>query len=473
MTKVFFDVTTEKLLLACMLLDNKIICDVISKTQTDMFHDPKHRIIFDNIVRLYKNGVNVDLCTLTSELMTNGLISAAGNADYVASLTNALPSAANYDFYQNKIIGYAKDRALYLVLRENLEKLGQIENLAICKNLEDNIFKISSSASASKIWTPKSLAEDFSEYLKYSEETWGMDRGIKVEFPTLDRMTDGFQDEDVIIIGARPSIGKTALAISMMQNLMEKDIPCGFISAEMSQRQIMTRMVSQRTRLDASRIRSGQYTTEMKQKLFEATAYYASHNFYIDDTPNIELDALISSARHMKLHYGVRILFVDYMGLITIDKDGPVWEKVSDISRVLKALARELKIPVVALCQLGRDAEGNEPTISNIRGSGSVEQDADLVILLNGERDLTCYRNPDPFLDRDMTLAKHRNGPCGKVYLKFEKQFTIFTEDPDQDGRAEEDKMKNMSEKEREKYLTQKNKENLNSMKHQEAHYGD
>lgn len=459
MTKVFFDENAERMLLGCMLNDNKIICDVMSKIQVSMFHKSEHRIIFENIINFYKKGLAVDICSLSSELMSNGLIEAAGGCSYVADLTSDVATSSNFEFYQNKIVEYSKDRALYLVLRENLEKLGQSETSAICKNLEDNIFKISSSASSSKIWTPKSLAEDYNAFLKYSEETWGQDRGIKVGFPTLDRMTDGFQDEDVIIIGARPSIGKTALAISMMQNLMEKDIPCGFISAEMSQRQIMTRMVSQRTRLDASRIRSGIYTTEMKQKLYEATAYYASRKFYIDDTPNIELDALISSARHMKLHYGVRILFVDYMGLITIDKDGPVWEKVSDISRALKALARELKIPVVALCQLGRDAEGNEPTISNIRCSGSVEQDADLVILLNGERDLTCYRNPDPFLERDMTLAKHRNGPCGKVYLNFEKQFTIFTEDPDQDGRAEEDKMKNMTDKERDKYLANKNKQ--------------
>lgn len=461
--KIYYDENVEKHLLACMLLDNTIICDVITKIQTEMFYELKHRVIYENIIKLYKKGIAVDLCSLTSELTNNGLLSSAGDIDYIATLTEEIPSAANFNYYQDKIINYSQCRSLYLILRENLEKLGQEDNSEICKCLEDNLFKISSLSTATKIWTSEELAEDYNEFLKYSEETWGEERGIKVGFPTLDRMTDGFQNEDVIIIGARPSIGKTALAISMIQNLMSEDIPCGFISAEMSQHQIMTRMISQRTRLDASTIRSGKYTTQMKQELFESTAYYASRRFYIDDTPNLKLDALISSARHMKLHYGIRILFVDYMGLITVDKDGPVWEKVSDISKSLKALARELKIPVVALCQLGRDAEGNEPTISNIRGSGSVEQDADLVILLNGERDLTCYRNPNPFLERDMTLAKHRNGPCGKVYLKFEKQFTIFTEDPDQEGRAEQERMKCMTEKEKEKYFANKNK-------HQEAY---
>ena len=255
----------------------------------------------------------------------------------------------------------------------------------------------------------------------------------------------------------------------MMQNLMVKDIPCGFISAEMSQKQIMTRMISQRTKLDGATIRSGKYSQATKDKLFEATHYYASRKFYIDDTPNISLNSLISSARHMRIHYGVKIIFIDYIGLINVDGNGPVWEKVSDISKALKGLARELKIPIVALSQLGRDAEGNSPNIANIRGSGSVEQDADLVILLNGERDLTCYRNSNPFLERDLTLAKHRNGPCGKVYLDFEKEFTIFTEAKDQEGRAEAELLKNMTEKEREAYFEQKNRNVLAGMNQQEV----
>ena len=171
----------------------------------------------------------------------------------------------------------------------------------------------------------------------------------------------------------------------------------------------------------------------------------------------------------MKIHYGVKIIFIDYIGLITVDGDGPVWEKVSDVSKSLKSLARELKIPIVALSQLGREAEGNTPSLSNIRGSGSVEQDADLVILLNGERDLTCYKNPNPFLERDLTLAKHRNGPCGKVYLDFEKEFTIFTEAKDQEGRAEAELLKNMTEKEREAYFEQKNRNALTNMNQQEV----
>ena len=462
----FYDETSERMLLGCMLNDNKCICDVMTKLESPMLYYPQHRIIYECIINLYRSGTNADIVSVTSDLMNKGLIDKAGGAAFVASLTDEVFTSANCDFYLNNVIKKAQSRSLRATLSAGLEKIGHEDNNEIIKSIENNVFRISAATTSTKIWTPEELATKFNEYLRYTEETWGEDKGIRVGFPTLDRMTGGFQDEDVIIIGARPSIGKTAIAITMMQNLMEQNIPFGFISAEMGQDQIMTRMISQRTRLDMGKIRSGQYTTEMKQKLFEATSYYASRKFYIDDTPNISLTKLISSARHMKLHYGVRIIFIDYIGLISVEGNAPIWEKVGDISKALKSLARELKIPIVALSQLGRDAEGNSPSISNIRGSGSVEQDADLVILLNGERDLSCYTNPNPILERDMTLAKHRNGPCGKIYLNFEKQFTTFTEDPNQEMRAENELLKNMSQKEREEYFARKNSSATNDIQH-------
>lgn len=458
-TKLFYDESSERLLLGCMLNNNKCIPEVMSKLNSKMFYFSKHKIIFENIIKLYKEGVAVDICSLNSELVANRMIEQATGSGYIASLTNEVCSSANFSYYLNIVVKHAQSRELRSTLVSNLEKIGNIENQEIIKNIEDGVFKISASTTQTKIWNNEELATEFNEYLKYNEETWGIEKGIKVGFPTLDRMTDGFQAEDVIIIGARPSIGKTALAISMMQNLLENDIPFGFISAEMSRTQIMTRFVNQRTKIDSSTIRKGMFTTQAREKLFEVISYYASKKFYIDDTPNISLNSLISSARHMKIHHGVKIIFIDYLGLISVEGNGPVWEKVSDISKSLKALARELKIPIVALSQLGRDAEGNSPSLSNIRGSGSVEQDADLVILLNGERDLSCYQNTNPFLERDLTLAKHRNGPCGKIYLDFEKQFTIFTETKDQEGRAEQELLSQMNKKEKDEYFANKNQE--------------
>ena len=437
--KVFYDESAERLILGSMLNDNKCICDVISKLQPSMFFSPIHKVIYETICKLYKAGITVDICSLNTELTSLGLITSAGGTGYIASLTNEIYSSANFSYYLNIIKKNAQSRALQRTLLKNLENVGVTENQQIISNLENDIFKISASTTQTKIWTSEELATDFNEYIKYNEETYGEEKGIKVGFPTLDRMTDGFQSEDLIIIGARPSIGKTAFAISMMQNLLKKNIPFGFVSAEMSQNQIMTRMISQRTKLDSSTIRNGLYTNEVKSKIYEANAFFSSRKFFIDDTPNINLNALISSVRHMKYHYGIKIVFIDYLGLIAVEGNGPVWEKVSDISKSLKTLARELKIPIIALSQLGRDAEGNSPSISNIRGSGSVEQDAYLVFLLNGERDLSCYKDPNPILERELILAKHRNGPCGKVYLNFEKQFTLFSEDSDQEKRASQE----------------------------------
>lgn len=404
-TKLFYDESSERFLLGCMLNDNKCIPEVMSKLNSKMFYFSKHKIIFENIIKLYKEGVTVDICSLNSEIVANRMIEQATGSGYIASLTNEVCSSANFSYYLNIVVKHAQSRDLRSTLVSNLEKIGNIENQEIIKNIEDGVFKISASTTQTKIWNNEELATEFNEYLKYNEETWGIEKGIKVGFPTLDRMTDGFQAEDVIIIGARPSIGKTALAISMMQNLLEKDVSFGFISAEMSRNQIMTRFVNQRTKIDSSTIRKGMFTTQAKEKLFEATSYYASKKFYIDDTPNISLNSLISSARHMKIHHAVKIIFIDYLGLI------------------------------------------------------SVEQDADLVILLNGQRDLSCYQNTNPFLERDLTLAKHRNGPCGKIYLDFEKQFTIFTEAKDQEERAEQELLSQMSKKEKDEYFANKNQE--------------
>lgn len=218
MSKVFFDETSERLLLGTMLLDNKCIGDVISKLTPEMFYNQKHRIIFENIIRLYKSGVNADICSLNAFMMNNGLIEKAGGTVYIADLTSDVIGCSNAEFYMNNVIRHAQSRALKATLSEGLGKLGSSDNAELIMDIEDRMFRISAATTATKIWTPEELATEYNEYLKYNEETCGEEKGIKVGFPTLDRMTDGFQSEDVIIIGARPSIGKTALGISMMQN---------------------------------------------------------------------------------------------------------------------------------------------------------------------------------------------------------------------------------------------------------------
>ena len=241
-------------------------------------------------------------------------------------------------------------------------------------------------------------------------------------------MTSGFQNSEMIIIGARPSMGKTALALSMIHHIaIQKNIPTGIFSLEMSYTQIGQRLISQIARMSGSRIRSGMMTQAEFQRLQDAAGVLYDAPLCIADTPNMKMLDLRAMARKMKQQYQVKIIFIDYIGLITSDNyssNTPRHEQVSEISRSLKSLARELDIPIVALCQVSRDSEGKEPTLANLRDSGSIEQDADVVMFIHRERKATD--NNDEAIEAKILLAKQRNGPIGNVDLIFLPSYAKF-----------------------------------------------
>jgi replicative DNA helicase len=253
--------------------------------------------------------------------------------------------------------------------------------------------------------------------------------GIPSGFAALDTMTSGFQDSEMIIIGARPSMGKTALALSMIQHIaIQKNIPTGFFSLEMSYTQIGQRLVSQVARISGSKIRSGMLTQADFQRLQDAAGLCYDAPLCVADTPNMKMLDLRAMARKMKQQHQVKIIFIDYIGLITSENfssNTPRHEQVSEISRSLKSLARELNIPIVALCQVSRDSEGKEPTLANLRDSGSIEQDADVVMFIHRERKATDD-DGNGAIDAKILLAKQRNGPIGNVDLMFLPQYAKF-----------------------------------------------
>ena len=253
--------------------------------------------------------------------------------------------------------------------------------------------------------------------------------GIPSGFTQLDSMTSGFQDSEMIIIGARPSMGKTALALSMMQFIaVEKKIPCAFFSLEMSSDQIMLRMLSQVARIPGTKLRSGMLKTEDFKSLQNAAGMCYEAPLYIVDTPNMKLLDLRAMARRMCVNQKVKIIFIDYIGLITSENDdAPVYEQQSAVSKSLKSLARELEIPIVVLCQVNRTAEGDEPNLAQLRGSGSIEQDADMVMFIHGTKAKQAEGEPyNPVQDRKLIVAKQRNGPIGDVELLFLSSYTKF-----------------------------------------------
>ena len=254
--------------------------------------------------------------------------------------------------------------------------------------------------------------------------------GIPSGFTDLDSMTSGFQNSEMIIIGARPSMGKTALALSMIQNIaIERKIPCGFFSLEMSRLQIGQRLLSQVARVQGTKLRNGMLKIEDFKKLQDAGGECYDAPLYIVDVPNMKLLDLRAMARRMRVNQKVEIIFIDYIGLITSENtDAPVYEQQSAISKSLKSLARELDIPIVVLCQVARTAEGNEPGLAELRGSGSIEQDADMVMFIHGDRNKNKSSNEgyDPVQDRKLIVAKQRNGPIGDVDVLFLSSYTKF-----------------------------------------------
>ena len=241
-------------------------------------------------------------------------------------------------------------------------------------------------------------------------------------------MTSGFQKSEFIIIGARPSIGKTALALSMAANIaIKQGISAGFFSLEMSDMALMQRLVASEARINSSHLRSGMFKMSDFSKLTEAASRIYEAPLYIDDTPNMKLLQIRSTARRLKAQEDVQILFIDYIGLIEPENKGrtPRHEQVGEISRSLKALARELEVPIICLSQVGRQSEGEPPKLSDLRESGSIEQDADVVMFLHRDR---MGSEDEPGSDRktELIVAKQRNGPVGKVELVFVPQYTKF-----------------------------------------------
>ena len=252
--------------------------------------------------------------------------------------------------------------------------------------------------------------------------------GIPTGFGVLDTMTSGFQNSELIILGARPSIGKTAMALSMMEHIaIDQKIPCGFFSLEMSAGMIGQRLLSQVARVPGHKLKSGMLRIDDFNKLQDAAGRCYQAPLYVVDVPNMPLLDLKAMARRLVVNQGVKIIFIDYIGLISTDSpNSQVWEQVSEISKSLKALARELNIPIVALCQVARDAEGAEPTLAQLRGSGSIEQDADVVMFLHRERIKTVEQEHDPVQDAKLIVAKQRNGPTGDVEILFLSSYTKF-----------------------------------------------
>ncbi len=426
------NIEAEQAVLGALLLDWDAMANVVSFLRPDRFYSLQNQLIFDAMLKLYTKNIRGDSVSLANELTQMGKLEQAGGSAYIASLTDTVPSSANIESYADIVLDRAARRDLISVsseIRASSYDL-QTESQSLLDSAEQKIFALSERNETTTVYDAKQMMVKEIELIEARYKSKNQFTGIPTGFAKLDTYTSGFQNSELIIIGARPSIGKTALALSMIQNIAcEKKIPCGFFSLEMPYESIGMRLLAQEARVPMHKIRSGMLKIEDVQKVQQAASRWYEAPLYTIDTPNMRLLELRAMARRLVTNHGVKIIFIDYIGLITTENTKKEqWEQVSEISKSLKALARELEIPIVALSQVARDAEGSEPNLAQLRGSGSIEQDADVVMFLHRDR----LKEEVAAQEGKIILAKQRNGATGDIPIIFIPGYSKFESKADE-----------------------------------------
>lgn len=439
----------ERAVLGAVLLSADAFSEVTEVLRKEDFYKNSHQALFDAILTFHQehSEQTIDLITLSDYLRSRNLLEACGGMAYVASLTSDVPTTINALYYASIVRSYSLRRSL-LALSSKIREDVFDESRDVESVIDESELKMSelqyTSGSFGQTYQESSLLVNKTVDRLMDRVKHGNKDGIRTGFVQLDEMTGGFQPSEFIVIGARPSVGKTAFAITMAVDIaIHRKIPTGFFSAEMTSMAIMERILAAEAGVDAKRIRSAVLRSQDMTSVVDAAGRIYEGKLYIQDTPNIRLFDLRSQARRMKRERDIKILFIDYIGLINPEANPniPRHEQVAEISRSLKALSRELQIPIVALSQVSRDAEGREPNLANLRDSGSVEQDADVVILLHRERvvDMASQdaRRDEasqilvqgfPVQEVKVILAKQRNGETGILTMGFQHQLVRFVE---------------------------------------------
>jgi len=430
------NIEAETAVLGAFLLDNEALTNTADFLGADDFYRHAHQKIFSAIISLFHKGEVVDIITLVDELKKNEDLKACGGVSYISNLTSSVPTSANVQYYAEIVRSTSIRRKLLIISNEIISKAydDTEEYKNVLAEAEKKIFDITDESSAKTGYRESSdVVNETINIIEKLYQAGGDYTGLPTGFSELDRLTSGFQKSDFIIIGARPSVGKTAFALSIASYMaVRKNIPIGFFTLEMAGRSLMQRLLSTEARISLEKIRSGMLKNSDFYNLTEAAGRLYEAPLFIQDTPSIKLLELRAQARRMKRNEGIQAIFIDYIGLITTEVKGnvPRHEQIAEISRSLKSLARELDIPVICLSQVGRQSEGKEPSLADLRGSGSIEQDADVVLYIHRSRGYENESHEEqqktPVIETDVILAKQRNGPVDRFKLGFVKKYAKF-----------------------------------------------
>ncbi|MDP6890691.1 MAG: replicative DNA helicase [Phycisphaerales bacterium] len=431
-------IEAEMSLIGSIILDPDVCGDVVQIIRSgDDFFRPAHAELWSAILKLYDTHQSVDVVQLQQLMEDRGTLEQAGGLDYVVELAGSVPSAANAVHYARIVREKAMVRQLIKASGEILrEAYTNPESAAdLLDEAERRIFKIAQEAESRQAVELSDLIRETIERLEASD---GQPlTGVGSGFGALDTLTGGFQRGELIILAARPSMGKTAFALNIAEHMASRGEPVGVFSLEMSSAQLVQRVLASRSGVDGDRMRRNVLRSSEFRALFAACDELRSAPMFIDDTPGLTLLQLRAKARRMKQQHGIQAVVIDYLQLMTSGhRTESRQQEVSEISRGVKALARELEIPVVCLSQLNRAAEqreGHRPRMSDLRESGSIEQDADVVMMLHREsyyhRDEEWREeNPDKVNLAELILTKQRNGPTGTIKLNWDSRSTRFRE---------------------------------------------
>ena len=423
-----------------MISPRETIAEVVEKISGEYFYLPAHQTVYAVLVEIWNADGGIDLITFTQTLRDRHLLDAIGGAAAVTSLFTYVPTAANVGYYleivRDKFILRQIIAACTESVRRSFEDQDQVESLL--DEVEAKILAVGEDRFKGQTQTMKAQVMEAIESIEQLYDRKGGITGISTGFAELDRMTDGLHDSEMIVIAARPSMGKTALAMNIAEHVaIQSKLPVAVFSLEMSSQQLVQRLLCSRARVNLQKVRDGFLGERDFPSLTTAASKLAEAEMFIDDTPGLSILELRAKARRLKAQKGIRLIVIDYLQLLRSTsrraQDNRQLE-ISEISAGIKGLAKELKLPIVVLAQLNRNPENRtgdskgRPRLSDLRESGSIEQDADLVGLLVREEYYadTDEEKQESLGKADLIIAKQRNGPTGDVPLTFRKEFTRF-----------------------------------------------
>ena len=424
----------ERSVLGAILLDNNALNPAIENLRAEDFFLDQHRRVFMKMIALGEAQQPIDLITLTEELHRFGELEAAGGAPYLASLADGMPRVTNVEHYAHIV----KEKAILRNLIHATHNIqmrafeGEEGADAVLDNAESSIFALAEDRVRAGLIPIKDIVRDNFERLEKIFREGKSITGIPTGYTELDKLTSGFQGSELLILAARPSQGKTALALNLAENIaIRGGHPMAIFSLEMSKESLLQRLVASVAQIDAHKFRTGHLSREDWRRMTEALGTIAGSPVWIDDAGSTSVLEIGAKARRLKRDKGLSLLVVDYLQLITArGKFGNRQEEVSSISRGLKGLAKELQIPVLVLSQLTRAPERDErgPQLSDLRESGAIEQDADVVMFIHRPNAFKPDEAPEDRAKTELLIAKQRNGPTDRIHFVFRNAFTRFEE---------------------------------------------